>query len=273
MCSLEDLTYFWVHTYFFNSTLGLKVSVAKEIINYKPETFPQPGGPQSIREGISCVCRRDLSRVCSPISLFWPKYSSRVLGLKSSAKGLSLFSLNALGEDASDAAGPSGHSGFPITLTPGLEASGLSLHVAAVSGFCFWSVALDLVWNTENTAAAGRVSEVLVRAFLDGGPEGSCWASLLCKHSSKCALILPGSKSPAQTGHFTVPSDAFSAIVTLNSRVYPLSLYWHLSTCRKAALFLEFMTRENGNLVSRYSLLTAKLWTYTWTSNLVRSSR
>lgn len=92
------------------------------------------------------------------------------------------------------------------------------------------SLALGLVWNRENTAAAGWGSGVLVRAFLDGGPDGSCWAVSvwcwwtppLCKHSSKCALILSGPKSPAQTGHVTVTlSDTFSAIVALDPRVYP----------------------------------------------------
>ncbi len=215
-------------------------------MNYKPETFPQPGGPQRMREGISCDCSRDLSRVCSPSSLFWPKYSSRVLGLKTSAKGLSLLSFNALGEDAP------GPSGVSITLRPGPGVSAGSLTPG--------SLALGLVWNRENTAAAGWVSGVLVRAFLDGGPDGSCWAVSvwcwwtppLCKHSSKCALILSGPKSPAHTGHFTVTlSDTFSAIVALGPRVYSRSSYPHVvKECSSESVW------RGRIVISRYSSFT-----------------
>lgn len=50
-------------------------------------TFPQPGGPQSIIEGISSASSRVLSRLFSPSTFDCPTYSAKVFGRILSASG------------------------------------------------------------------------------------------------------------------------------------------------------------------------------------------
>ena len=51
-------------------------------------TFPQPGGPQKIMDGISLASSKVLKRLLFPSTWDWPTYSDKVLGRILSARGV-----------------------------------------------------------------------------------------------------------------------------------------------------------------------------------------
>lgn len=191
-------------------------------------TFPHPGGPHKIRDGISQDSSRDRKRVCWPTILFWPKYSSSVLGLRISAKGFSIVR-SVRGEifcvvfTDERLFGVSVH-GFPASASVGkLRLTPLMRPPEAAALSSLWTAPLLLLaWNRENTAGCcvpaieeepltglltpglGRpCSGLVVRDFFTGGPLSPAVSTLFSKHASRCPLIVADSKSLKQTGHWT----------------------------------------------------------------------
>lgn len=203
-------------------------------------TFPHPGGPHRIRDGISWVSRRDRRSVCWPTTLFWPKYSSSVFGLSISARGLFIVSSVRADKPLDDfkvcwsdpeawlsgPAGPGSASLGTLRFNPLLAAVCLPeldpLH-------SLWAETLLLLgWKNESTAddgvpameevelatglltvAVGVTASPLMRDFFGGGSLSSFADRLLpsvsvfCRHTSRCPLIVAALKSLKQTGHCT----------------------------------------------------------------------
>lgn len=198
-------------------------------------TFPHPGGPHRITDGISCDSRSDRRRVCWPTALLWPKYSSRVFGLSASARGL--FDAN----NARDSSGSMGALEIPASgswLLCGVLDVSLSgrfsprLRAGAVGLFSWLetpslgSLARSfplLVWNRENTTEdcesameeeeeeepGWLTGSAPVRHFLaSGGPVSTVEDGLQSdapssRHASRCPLMSSFVKSLKQTGHRT----------------------------------------------------------------------
>lgn len=121
------------------------------------ETFPHPGGPHRMREGTSCDWSRARSSVCSPNTLFCPKYSSRVQGLIFSARGLSelsSFSASALICFRVSEAEP-GCVGLSGALLGDAVTRDRPALVDCLDDAS--DLLLLLLLNSENTAAGGRV--------------------------------------------------------------------------------------------------------------------
>lgn len=202
-------------------------------------TFPHPGGPHRIKDGISWESRSDRKSVCWPVTWLWPKYSSSVFGLSISAKGLSIVSrvrgdkwFGAFRVCLFDP-----EAWFSVPAGPGSASLGKlrfnGLLTAAVTSLCLpehnplrslWTeTLLLLVWNSENTAVpameelasvfwltvgmGGSVS-ALMRDFFNGGSlpcvvDGLLSVTLFSRHTSRCPLMVVAVKSLKQTGHCT----------------------------------------------------------------------
>lgn len=180
-------------------------------------TFPHPGGPQRIRDGISWEFRSDRKSVCWPTTLLWPKYSSSVFGLSISAKGLSIAS-SIRGDKSFDVfkvcpfdpevwlfevsvpAGPGSASLSRVRLIPLLTAVAAVCLLESDTLRSFRAEALLLLaWNREKTAGDGVAAEeeeeeeelatalltagggasALMRVFFSGGSLSSAVDGLL----------------------------------------------------------------------------------------------